>query len=428
MIESEPYNLLPLDTWRKIFSLNPWHFWGIRSNTGVASLRSECLDIMTEYSWQGDQSIGRHDIRQAIIGAENISREWSGYWPAPRYGESDVTWVKGRSWMQGRVWGAQPDWRFQGFQLDEMKLIALGIEKRVVIDLTAPVVYTDPDSDGLDERFTLTLTVPDGTSPEQIAIYFTEADRVDEVEVSERWRIQPVITKVSGTIATVTGPRWLCVRPEVYENTGEEGVPADDDSKFVEDMAAYLRVNDPTGHTLDTSQLVLTWENRPCHGWWCLCGCTTMPDPLGDPAAVARAMARGAVRQGEIGLIYAAESSYNSSTGFWNRLPSCWEPDRVTARWFAGVPLVAQQAMNPAWARIIARLTAAEMGRPICACETANKELYVWQFDLATATSEAEQYQIAPEDLANPIGTRRGHVAAWKWISRNEVTVGFLPG
>ncbi len=71
---------------------------------------------------------------------------------------------------------------------------------------------------------------------------------------------------------------------------------------------------------------------------------------------------------------------------------------------------------------------AAELARPICACDSANKELYRWQFDLATATSEAEQYQLDLTDLANPIGTRRGHVAAWKQIARSEVVQGFIPG
>jgi len=429
MIDSEPYNLLPLDTWRRIFSLNPWHFWGIRSNIGVAALRSECLDIVTEYSWQGEQSIGRHDIRQGIEAAESIARNWAGYWPAPKYGESEVPWVIGRSYMQGRVWGVQPDWRLQGFRLPEMKLIALGIEARQALDLNAAVVYSDPNVDQINELFTIMVTVPDGTSTDQIAVYFTEADRLYNVEVSERWRIQPVIVKaVNSTTIEIKGPRWLCVRPEVYEDTGEEGIDAQDDTKFIESAAVYRRYTDPTGTTLSTSQAVLTWENRPCHGWWCNCGCTSAVSPAGDPAATAQAMARGGIRQAETGIIYAAEAAYDSTSGFWKRLPSCWEPDRVKARWLAGVPLINQQLMNPEWARVIARLTAAEMGRPICACETANKELYVWQFDLATATSEAEQYQISPEDLANPVGTRRGHIQAWKWIARNEGVVGFTPG
>lgn len=81
--------------------------------------------------------------------------------------------------------------------------------------------------------------------------------------------------------------------------------------------------------------------------------------------------------------------------------------------------------MNAELARITAHLAAAEMTRPICACDsrnTGNRELHHWQFDLArTAGVGDEQYgAISANDLDNPIGTRRGHVEAWQYIQRHQ--------
>ena len=424
----EPYNLLPLETWRRILGWNPWHFWGLTASHGAPALTSDCLDIITEYAWQDTQSCGREEIRNAIIQAEVISREWSGYWPAPKYGECEVPYPRRGSAYQ-RQYNFQPNGRQIGIELNESKLLVLGVEQRVAIDETAEVIYSDADNDDIDDTFTLTVTVVDGTLPDQIAVYFIQSDRVDEADISERWRVQPVIVKVSGTTATIKGRRWLVVKPTVYEGMTGEGINAELPDNFVTELAVYMRITNPNGNTLDDAQSVIYWENRPCHGWWCCCSnCSINPAITPDPAATASAIARSGIRYPEPGIIYATQAVYNSSTGMFVPGFNWWEPDRVKVRWLAGVPLQSQQMMDTGWATVISRLTAAELARPICACDNANKELYRWQFDLATSTSEAEQYQLDQNYLGNPIGTRRGHVEAWKWITRHEVTTGFLPG
>lgn len=429
MIE-DSYNLLPLDTWRKLFGWNPWSFWGLRSNEGAASLRSNCLDVVTEYAWQADQSVGRDEIRAAIIEAEQTCREWSGFWPAPKYGESTVPYPRAGGYRRGVT--AQPDWRQLGINLMEMKLIRLGVQKRTEVELEATLVYTDLDGDGVNELFTITVVVPENTTAAQIAVYFTADDRPDDADLSERWRIQPLNIRVDQItwIATIVGRSWLVVRPELYESMTDQGLDATDPATYIEVADVYLRTTDPTGTTVDSSLATLSWENRPFHGWWCCCSGCSAQNSQGDPAATSTTMARGAIRYPDSGVVYISQAAYNADTGFWYDYPvaNCWAPDSVTVRWLAGVPLGSNNTMDSNWARIVTRLAAADLTRPICACDSANEAFYYWQFDLATATAEAEQYQIGSTDLENPIGTRRGHLQAWKWISRQEVTVGFLPG
>jgi len=74
----------------------------------------------------------------------------------------------------------------------------------------------------------------------------------------------------------------------------------------------------------------------------------------------------------------------------------------------------------------VARMAAAELARPICACDEANRELYRWQFDLArTGGANDESYgAVSATDLDNPFGTRRGHVYAWRMIKEIRNLVG----
>jgi hypothetical protein len=85
--------------------------------------------------------------------------------------------------------------------------------------------------------------------------------------------------------------------------------------------------------------------------------------------------------------------------------------------------------MQHAWRVTVARLAAAELARPICACDEANREIFRWQFDLArTAGAGDEAYgAIAAGDLDNPFGTRRGHVYAWRQVKQLRQQLGILP-
>ncbi len=84
--------------------------------------------------------------------------------------------------------------------------------------------------------------------------------------------------------------------------------------------------------------------------------------------------------------------------------------------------------MQEPFRTVVARLAAAELARPICGCEDASRELFRWQFDLARSSGSGdEQYgAVSAADLDNPLGTRRGHVAAWRFIRQRQRYQGFL--
>lgn len=401
--------LLPLDRWREIMGFHPWHFWGLTNAT--TPLSSACNGLVTEYSWQAVDAAGRNEIRAAILTAEARLREHLGFSPAPHYVEETLSIPDYYDSGSYRLTNAGADGRWATIQLGEGYVQAVGVESRTLIG-SANVAYSDADGDGLDETFTATIATAQ-TDPAKIAVYFAAANRLDGEAVSERWRIQPVSVSISSGIATIKGRSWLLVKPLLYEGVATDGLDPDTASNFVTAVEVYTRTTDPAGTTTATSQAMLIWETAPWPGWAC-CG---SGDGFGssslDPAALAYAVARAGIRDSRLGLVAPAQAGYNATDGVWavSSWSLCRPPDRVTVRYYAGYPLTDGQ-MNRDWQTIVARLAAAELNTRICACNDAHRELFRWQFD----PSNGEDASISLNDLDNPLGTRYGHIYAWRRI------------
>jgi len=134
------------------------------------------------------------------------------------------------------------------------------------------------------------------------------------------------------------------------------------------------------------------------------------------------------IRDARHGLLTPAEAAYDSTTLTWAALDwsVCAEPDRVSLRYLAGWPLGSDGQMQEPYRTIVARLAAAELSRPVCGCDAANRELYHWQFDISQTARGDELFGISQENLNNPIGTRRGHIQAWKFIMDQQQLTGIL--
>jgi hypothetical protein len=138
---------------------------------------------------------------------------------------------------------------------------------------------------------------------------------------------------------------------------------------------------------------------------------------------LAYAPARANIRDANQGIVYAGESVYNASTGTWSGLTGFSEyrpPDSIKFRYLAGND--SQNLDN-----VIARLAAAELARPVCACTSANKELGEWQQDLMRLGATDETYA-QPNDATNPFGSRRGHIFAWRTVQQIQGVVGIITG
>lgn len=416
-------NLLSLEQFRAQLGYHPWHFWGLANNR--APVTSACNDIVQEYAWQATDAVGRSEMRAAIVTAEQRLFEHLGYAPAPRYREQTLTWPKYNRTGFYRALPVASDGRWIGVELNDGYIQAVGIEAHTFIQ-TVAVTYSDEDSDGLDDTFTVSFATT-VQNADELALYFIPADRFDDTRLGVRWRIDPIIVDldtVAGT-ATIIGRSYLLVKPILYEGVNTAALDPDNAANLVTELAAYRRYTDPNGVTNTTSQALLIWETTPCLGWWC-CGSASASytnDASHDPAAQAYAMARAGIRDSRNGIIAPGPAAYNATTGLWaeNWFATGTEPDRLTVRYLAGKSLV-QGHMDYALQTVVARLAAAELDRPICACENANRTLGRWQEDLARTggNNDAQFGAISQADLDNPLGTRRGHIYAWRYIQQNR--------
>ncbi|HLC02385.1 MAG TPA: hypothetical protein VJK02_05070 [Anaerolineales bacterium] len=426
---NSPETLLPIDDFRALMGLHPWHFNGLVN--GNLPVTSSCNDILRRYTWQGVDAVGRDEIQQAIDRAEALLAEWLGYNVAPRYEVITQRWQRFFDLSDVRVANIRAPWHRIGLQLGKGYIQKLGYQRRTALSVGAAITYSDEDGDSLNDTFTVSVATT-VTDPDEIAVYFTSTERFDGSSIEdERWRIRPVKVTISGGTATIRGKRWLLVRPVLYEPANLGDIDPADTTKFPTLLDIYRLWIDPDGVVSDTSQAALLWETLPKHGTWCCCNTcavTTPPNSFADPGAEARAVARVGIRDSRLGIVTPGEAILDTTTGIWSESTS-WsaikEPDRVTVRVLSGYPLSGGQ-VSPTMKQLVARLAAAELGRILPACEQARHQIAHWQFDLArTAGANDESYGlVAREDLLSPFGTKRGQMMAWKFVKQTRLAEG----
>lgn len=415
-----PTPMLPLETFRSIIGFNPYHFWGWGDNEALAQI-GNCNPVVYEFGWQANMAGGREDVRQALSRAEIRLAELLGYEVAPKYKSNTVKWPHYYDTRMMRTAAMDSSYGWLSVNVGEGYVQATGIEALTPILLAAAVTYQDLNGDGYYDQFTVGPIATTVTDVAEIAAYFSAAERYDGSDASARWRVEPLRIVISGGQVTIYGPAWIMARPIFYsESFSTQILDPATPANFVTTLDIYQRTTNGNGTTEGTSQGVIIWETKPCHGWWCCCSsCSTDPyaGSPADPAATARAVARVGIRNSELGFVTPGEATYNATSGIWSS--NCWsvctEPDRVLIRYLAGYPLT-NGAMDRTFQEVVAIMAAAEMTKPICGCEDVNKTLYRWQYDLSKIGSEKELYAQSDKIMLNPIGTRRGHVYVWERV------------
>lgn len=424
---------MSLTAWLFAMGYSPWHANQLVNATYVplAPATHKCDTITYEYAWGWADRCGRTNIRQAIEDAEQLLFQYEHVWPSPRFRE--VTMAYPQPFDKSYLWRGDVNMRgrWMDLILGEGHIQAAGYEHSETPVVSA-ITFQDLDGDGLFETATCTAAVSTGTTADQVAVQFLAADCGP---ITPRPQIAPRSVSVTGLVATVTFNAWDLVKPikvsspvlATYDPAVLPPFATRPTTPYPDSVEVYRHWCDPSGTTDATAQAVLIWETAPYPGWATCCGPAGGDDR--DPAATATALGRITIRDGVAGIVALGEAAYDATLGQWIHAcdwSHCRAPDRVTLRYQAGIPL-AGIAMAQPRATVVARLAAAELARPICACAAANKELYEWQKDLSQTGATDDLYQ-APEDMANPIGSRRGHLQAWRHIKQQVRTVGILAG
>lgn len=403
------------------------HFWGLSSES--YPVLDACAPTLKQYSWQRSDQVGRDDIARAIESAEDKLFTHLLYSVAPRFTSKTLDYPKYYDTLLHRFCPVDPLGRWISVDLGEGYVNSIGYETITSIAAASPVTWHDYDGDGYNETWSIGPVATTVTSIDEIEVGFSAADRYDQSALgAAKFKVDTFTVTISGGFVTITGPAWVLVRPALYEGFATTAIDPSTAGNYASTLDVYRHWSDPDGLTTATSQAALIWTTSPCSCF----GFDTPPALLNsqDPASRALVVARCGIRDAVNGIVTPVQAVYDITTAqwyangaWWDGLPgSCLMPDLVTIRYNAGRPLLTG-TMAPFWQQVVARMAAAELARPICACDsqTSRAEMHNWQFDVTRSKGDNDESYggVSAKSLMNPFGTRRGHIQAWQ-VVENE--------
>lgn len=385
---------LTLEDFRLTFGLHPWTFW---QWTPPNVHKAACNPVIFEEGWQNADAVSRSEILAALERAEVIFHQAAHYWPYRRQLEDVMAWP---GWPGRRV---STRGKLIELSTTEAPALQIGVEVFELLGVT-PVAVKDTDNDGYPNFFEATYATT--VAPSELELYITEADRLG-APVGRRYQIKATAAAAGSDVRFRGGP-WQLAKPELIGLATPDGLNPADDCNVVQQLEVWRRHVVTDGTTVDTAGIVFEYESHPCS-----CGCVAVT----DPASVAQSLGRGLVENAEFGRVAVAEATWDGAT--WAPVCcGCSVPDRLRLRYIVG-PLD-----QPGVDTVVLRMAAAELSRPMCMCgneQVGSAALAHWQNDMARVVSGGVRWMIPMERLSNPIGTRRGHVAAWEWITANAL-------
>lgn len=377
--------LLPLDTWAKLMGINPWEFNQIGEGFPKQNT-AQCEHVFFQYSWQQD-FLSREEIAKCISMAEDMIAAQLTYYPAPKYFVDEVHAYPRPYNRELYAGGVTNRGQLKSVQVNWHKVLGGGVLARTSIAAGVAVTLSDSDGDGVDDTFTASQATS-VTDPNEIALYFTAVDRNNE-PIDETWRIRPIRVSISAGTATIVGPSYLLVKPDLTFVTNAVVLNVTDASIYVTTLDMYRVYKDDD--TTSAKQGNAIWELTPCADP--PCGVEYSALCLGD-------------RRGEIGFVsiaYDLDSSCHSRG-----------PDRVSVNYLAGEPLVNGQ-MNSIMADIVAHLATALLPVDKCGCERSDRIVAYWR-EVAPGAGEGLRESIRGSYGENPFGPQRGAQYAWNRI------------
>lgn len=362
---------LPLDDFRRIMGIDPWHFWQMDQPNG-------CAGVTTHYRWINTESWpGRFDYVQALIMAEQQLAQKLDYWPGLLYTNNEI--VRLVTPRQPVLYNHTP----MKLETHWHHVQATGLITRTLIIAGYALAY------GGSDDVVLVQAVPAGTV----------ASEIDVCYPGTHHSIRPISVVISAGAATVTIKKWLLGDPDLW-TTNALLDPAD-----ASDMLATVdiyRVTYDNQHAI-----LLAWE--PEIQW---CGCLNEDCVVCSNATHVACAVRGDYKNGLVGW-QAAE--YVNSGWLGHAFPSSRWPDMAYINYLHGADTGNDRYMSPYWGQIVSHFAVSLMDEAGCGCTNALSQMRYWAEDMGLV-KESSSHTLGPVDTDNPYGPRRGQIAAWKAV------------
>lgn len=381
---------LSLDQWGDILGISPWD---LNQFSYPAAKGAQCTDVLFQYPYQRDH-LSREEIARAIADAEAMLAEELHYWPYPRYIVNEEVQYPRPHQRQLYGFSGTPRGEWKTVPLQWHRYMSGGVFNRTLLGDTVSITLTDPDGDTVKELFTAVLTVPAGTNPAEIGLYFTPTDRLGE-PLSEIWRIRPVNVTVSGTTATITGHSTLLVKPVLTQGVNVEKLDAKVETNYVATLEGWRVFTDTSATAELPYQGVAAWKNIPD----CTQDCTFEIKEL--------CLGEHSNSQGRVFASFGTPSSWP----FPDR-----EPDRLYVNYVAGMPLV-NGKMEAEMARIVTYLSVSLLANEKCGCERTNRIIAQWR-ERITRFVDISNKAAAYSESTNTFPMTVGGQYAWKRVIR----------
>jgi len=392
---SYPYTNLE-DFRKAMCGLNPYSFyqWDSSKLRAINPKRS-CSTIVRQSAGAvgcDGTTVGRLDILQALLDAENIYQEYLGY---------DVVPTRHISTVQNFAWRSSY-YPFRTYDFSPKVSVPFryvqSVGKEICTEI-ATVTKGSPEytitserSGGIFDTFTLTASGVTNVTADQIRVYIHADERTEQCEDIRRWQIPTgCVTLTDDGDLTITGGAWLLGKPELLDSYVPLAAPLSEFNDFSLNPAnldCYVDKLVITGCTIDNCQ------GSTAHVKTCGCAtcspdgshcetCSNVSFCIDDPFA------------GVLTPIFTGNTLCEG-------LPKSFCIDYVAGN------------CSRDWTSDISKLAVANFCKKICACGALGC-LDQWYEDLA-----ADEYKgrTSINLTENPLGTRRGHVVAYNQIKK----------
>lgn len=409
MARASTPTLLSLDRWAQLLGVNPAHF-NEAVGVNIMPQTSACKDVYWQHAWQAAGQVSREEIAQEISIAETEIAQALGYWPAPVWQEGVMVRYDHPHRREFHGVALNIKLKYKDVQLPFGKFINGGRRAVQSVGLAETVVYSDEDGDGYDE--TATVTVATSLTRECDIKVYTEGMNGDP-----SWEIRPARTKeITGGNFVATFWAWQMIDPTLWDTLPVQVQPEAEnleDPIYVADVDVYREYNDTA-----RAQTVFFWERDPgctsCGGTGCL--------------ACQQVAQQGCLhlRDRDQGLAVPTPATYDADAGGWQETAMVCnrDPDQIKVWYQSGdidnryMQGLTCEPLSDFWAQTIAFLATARLSRPLCSCNNVTRLAHFLQADYAMTSPAGDSYNLGPDDLTNPFGTKRGEIRAWRRVIR----------
>ncbi len=353
-----------LNRWQQIMEANEWLFNQVIGKGAPQKGRKPWV--------QGE----RQNLAEALVEAITDISELMHFWPTPRY-------IVGERIDLGK---GSP------FALQELKtkwgyVQAFGVRTTTAIETGATIVFSAVGALGIDD--TATVTVTTGVADEDIRVYFQQEDGAP-ADADPLWEIEP-IRIVPGALPgdkDIIFSRTLCVQPDDFWRK-----PFDEstDPNLIERNPANTETAANFITLVDVFQITTTGTE------------VIIEDPIffqnTDLDSDRETSAVALITDDVNGLFRIRTESGNTTPRI---------PERVKVNYLAGLPRV-DLRMDTQLARAIINYANTILGTWPCPLDNPADNKF---------NDALQDDPVSPRYVDNPLGTKRGAIQAWRFITR----------